>query len=396
MKKLLFLFVFLLPLTVLAQNAPAKTSTKTTVKKTTKPVDTTIKKQAAKAVDSTLKPAVKSTQDSVKKSTAKKTAKPADSLAKKSAVKPSSKAADSLKKATAKKTVKPVDSLTKKSTVKATDSLKKSAAKKSVKGTDSLSKKSTGKKSVAVSDSTKKAAIKGAGRPLDSLSKKSATAKKTKAIDSLSKKGNLKLSPKQLDSLKKASTKKNVKATDSAKKALAKGEKPPVIKGWFEISGADSTDLKESLLKKNSEEWFTTWFAPLNDRYPTFKTSVPDSINQSIGYYSGHGSNAFEDQLAQNRTSKIKMDYKTEVRVKGKVYQYRFYDFKIKSTLSQNGKVISEETITDIDEEKEKNRQAKDQYKAWRIKRVQDEMQLILDSFQSIMLQTPQRLNSFE
>ncbi|MCO4294156.1 hypothetical protein NF867_14940 [Solitalea sp. MAHUQ-68] len=376
MKKLLFFICFLLPIVVEAQKAPTKTTPKSTVKKTTTTTDSTAKNQTTKKTTA---------QDSLKKTSAQKASKHVDSLAKKTTKASATKVTDSLsKKAIAtKKTAKPADSL------------KKAAVKKAFAGIDST-KKTAVKKTVIGVDSTKKVAGKGLKKPVDSLNKKSTSLKKTGSLDSLSKKGKLKLSPKQLDSLKKASAKKNIKATDSTKKALAKGEKPQEIKGWFEISGADSTDLKESLLKKNSEEWFSAWFAPLNDRYPTFKTSVADSINQTLGYFNGHGTNAFEDQLPQNKNCKIKMDYKTEVRVKGKVYQYRFYDFKIKSTLSQNGKVISEETITDIDEEKEKNRQTKDQFKAWRIKRVQDEMQLILDSFQSIMLQTPQRLNSFE
>ncbi|UKJ09324.1 hypothetical protein [Solitalea lacus] len=257
-----------------------------------------------------------------------------------------------------------------KQTVKKIDTAKKSSVAKVV------LVDSTGKQPFAT-DSIKKAVSKKTAKPADSLKKKKAIKGTIKPADSLAKKSTVK--PSKVDSIKKG-----------------QGKESKQVKGWFEISGVDSTDMKESLLKKNAEEWFSNWFTLLSDRYPSFKSSEPDSINPTKGYFRGHGRNQFKDELSQNRVSQITMDYKTEVKVKDRAYQYRFYDFKIKSTLSQNGKVVSEETITDIDQEKEKVKQTKDAFKSWRLKRLQEEMQLLLDSFQNIMMQTPQRLNPLD
>lgn len=273
-------------------------------------------------------------------------------------------------KAPVKKTVKPVDTAQK----------KKIAAKKVVDSTVSLS-------AANVQDSVKKKPVKKAVKPVDSLTKASAAKKAAKPTDSLKKAG-VKKPVKPADSLaKKAAVKKPGKASDSGVVKLPKG--------WFEISGRDSTDIKEILLKKNAEEWFTDWFSISNERNQGFKASIPDSINRDAGYYLGHGTYTIKDTLSQNRNSTIKMDYKTEVRVKDKTYQYRFYDFKIKSTLTQAGKVISDETV-DMEAEKEKYQQTKDPYRGWRLRKIQNEMQNILDNFQSMMQQVPQRLNAFE
>ncbi|MND78211.1 hypothetical protein D3C80_699210 [compost metagenome] len=273
-------------------------------------------------------------------------------------------------KAPVKKTAKPIDTAQK----------KKVAVKKVIYDSIVTLTENT------IQDSVKKKAVKKTVKPTDSLVKKAGAKKTVKPTDSLMKKAGVKKTVKPADSLaKKAAVKKTGKTADSATTVK-------LPKGWFEISGSDSTDIRESLLKKNAEEWFTDWFSITNERNQGFKASVADSINRDRGYYLGHGTYAMKDTLSQNRISSIKMDYKTEVKVKGKSYQYRFYDFKIKSTLLQNGKVISDEMV-DMEAEKE---QTKDQYHTWRLKKLQNEMQNILDNFQSMMQQEPQRLNAFE